>query len=141
MNLKIESKEITEMESRYRAHFINSLSGFKSANLIGTVDKKDGKLEYSWLLLSPWGRSGFDGFISSLTCIPSYFRKYSGNRILFNNHVNKDIKNSHQTSARYDKEESEFIHCKLNSVYEENLKRPLLKNQNKIGLGKKRLSA
>ena len=40
MNLKIESREIIEMESRYRAHFINSLSGFKSANLVATVDKK-----------------------------------------------------------------------------------------------------
>ena len=28
--------DISEMEQRYRANFINSLSGFKAANVIGT---------------------------------------------------------------------------------------------------------
>ena len=31
---------IENLDSRYRAHFINSLSGFKSANLIGTQDNQ-----------------------------------------------------------------------------------------------------
>ena len=40
MNLTyFTSKDILEMETRFRAAFINSLSGFKSASLIGSVDK------------------------------------------------------------------------------------------------------
>ena len=33
------SKDFDQMEKFYRAKFINSLSGVKSANLVGTVDK------------------------------------------------------------------------------------------------------
>ena len=33
------TQSLNELEQRYRAHLINSLSGFKSANLLGTVDK------------------------------------------------------------------------------------------------------
>ena len=34
--MKYTKQDIKEMDQRYRAHFINSLSGFKSANLVGT---------------------------------------------------------------------------------------------------------
>ena len=33
------ASDIANMEQRYRANFINALSGFKSANLIGTISK------------------------------------------------------------------------------------------------------
>ena len=36
----ITKKEISAFEASYRAKFINSLSGFKSANLIGTIDER-----------------------------------------------------------------------------------------------------
>lgn len=32
-------QQINELEQRFRTNLINSLSGFKSANLIGTQDK------------------------------------------------------------------------------------------------------
>jgi len=32
-------EEIARMETRFRANFVNSISGFKSANLIGTIDQ------------------------------------------------------------------------------------------------------
>lgn len=37
--LHINQKDLSVMASRYRAHMVNSLSGFKSANLIGTISK------------------------------------------------------------------------------------------------------
>ena len=137
MNLKIESKEITEMESRYRAHFINSLSGFKSANLIGTVDKKGCE---NLSIVSSCFHLGADPALMGFISRPHSVSRHTLENILETeyysiNHVNKDIiKNSHQTSARYDKEESEFIHCKLNSVYEENFKAPFVE-ESKIKMG------
>ena len=38
--MKITKKNIKEYEKLYRAAFVNSLSGFKSANLIGTISSE-----------------------------------------------------------------------------------------------------
>ena len=38
----IHSEEIMDWEGRKRARFVNSLSGFKSATLIGTYDSEFG---------------------------------------------------------------------------------------------------
>ncbi|MCS7053720.1 MAG: flavin reductase, partial [Ignavibacterium sp.] len=35
----ITKEKILDFERRYRINFVNSLSGFKSANLIGTISK------------------------------------------------------------------------------------------------------
>jgi len=35
--LHFDKNAIDAMENRYRANFINSITGYKSANLIGTV--------------------------------------------------------------------------------------------------------
>ena len=140
MNLKIESREIIEMESRYRVHFINSLSGFKSANLVATVDKK-GRENLS--IVSSCFHLGADpaliGFISRPHSVPRHTLENILETEYYSiNHVNKDIiKNAHQTSARYEKEESEFLHCKLTSTYEKNFKAPFVEESKiKIGLKK-----
>ncbi len=140
MNLKIESREIIEMESRYRVHFINSLSGFKSANLVATVDKK-GRENLS--IVSSCFHLGADpaliGFVSRPHSVPRHTLENILETEYYSiNHVNKDIiKNAHQTSARYEKEESEFLHCKLTSTYEKNFKAPFVEESKiKIGLKK-----
>ena len=38
--MQFQSSDIKAMDPRRRAAFINSLSGFKSANLVGTVNAK-----------------------------------------------------------------------------------------------------
>jgi flavin reductase (DIM6/NTAB) family NADH-FMN oxidoreductase RutF len=52
------------------------------------------------------------------------------------NHINKEIfKQAHQTSARYDKEISEFDACSLTPEYTETIKAPYVKESRvKIGL-------
>ena len=35
----IKADDLAQMEKRYRAQLINSLSGIKSANLVGTINK------------------------------------------------------------------------------------------------------
>ena len=140
MTLKIESDKILEMEERYRARFINSLSGFKSANLVGTVDKK-GRENLS--IISSCFHLGADPALMGFIVRPHTVPRHTLENILETeyftiNHVHRDIvKNAHQTSARYDKEESEFTHCKLTPSYDEKFKAPfVLESKIKIGLKK-----
>lgn len=37
--MRVDSVAISEMDQRFRTHFINSLTGFKSLNLVGTVNE------------------------------------------------------------------------------------------------------
>ena len=140
MDLKIKCDEILEMESRYRIHFINSLSGFKSANLVGTVDKK-GRENLS--IISSCFHLGADPALMGFIVRPHSAPRHTLENILETesfsiNHVNRDIiKSAHQTSARYDKEESEFLHCNLTPTYEKNFQAPFVKESKvKIGLKK-----
>lgn len=36
--MKFDTQALNQLDTRFRAHLINGLSGFKSANLIGSVD-------------------------------------------------------------------------------------------------------
>ncbi len=140
MDLKIKIAEITEMESRFRAQFINSLSGFKSANLVGTVD---GKGRENLSIISSCFHLGADPALMGFIVRPHSVPRHTLENILETeyfsiNHVNKEIvKNAHQTSARYEKEESEFFHCGLTPKYEEDFKAPFVEESKiKIGLKK-----
>ena len=140
MTLKIKNEKILEMEDRYRGHFINSLSGFKSANLIGTIDKN--KLE-NLSIISSCFHLGSDPALMGFIVRPHSVPRHTLENILETeyfsiNHINRDIiKNAHQTSARYDKNESEFLHCKLTPFYDEHFLAPfVLESKIKIGLKK-----
>ena len=140
MDLRIKIEEIAEMESRFRVHFVNSLSGFKSANLVGTID---GEGRENLSMISSCFHLGADPALMGFIVRPHSVPRHTLENILETeyfsiNHVNKDIiKSSHQTSARYDKEESEFFHCNLTPVYEEDFKAPFVKESKvKIGLRK-----
>ena len=51
------------------------------------------------------------------------------------NHINKEIyKQAHQTSARYDKDVSEFDECGLTPEYSDTIKAPYVK-ESKIKIG------
>ncbi len=40
MKKRFSSQDIEQMERRYRGNFINSVGGYKSAVLVGTVDNQ-----------------------------------------------------------------------------------------------------
>lgn len=116
------------LEKRYRGNFINSLSGYKSANLIGTINEQ-GKENLA--LFSSAFHLGADpaliGIISRPDSVPRDTLENILNTKFYSiNHVNKDIiKNAHQTSARTDV--SEFELARLTSIYHKGFKAPFLK--------------
>ena len=119
---KISAHEISEMEQRRRVHFINSLSGYKSANLIGSQNEA-GKTNLC--IVSSVIHLGADPALIAFINRPHTVERNTLENIYSSgvytiNHVNSDIfEDAHHTSARYPAEVSEFDQTSLSEVYTE----------------------
>ena len=107
----INEDQLNAMEPRYRAQLINSLSGFKSANLIGTSNQSN---TYNLAIFSSVFHLGASpalvGFISRPDSIERHTLK---NIELTQQYTINQVSESfwqaaHQTSARYNEEQCEF---------------------------------
>ena len=122
--------DIEQMERRYRAAFINSLSGFKSASLIGTIDKKRNT---NLAVFSSVFHLGSDPALIGFINRPDSTSRHTLENILETqcytiNHINQNIyKQAHQTSARYPKEISEFDATQLTTEYGKLIQAPFVK--------------
>jgi flavin reductase (DIM6/NTAB) family NADH-FMN oxidoreductase RutF len=129
----ISKQEFENFEDKKRAKSINSLSGYKSSNLIGTQDTK-GATNLS--IVSSVFHLGASPALIGFIIRPNTVRrdtleniKQTGNFTI--NHVNRNIiKQSHQTSARYDKGESEFEKCGLKEEYFGEFSAPFVSESN-----------
>lgn len=133
----IKSDDLKLMESRYRARLINSLSGVKSANLIGSIDSKGNE---NLSIVSSCFHLGANPALMGIIFRPAVVERHTFENILETgvftlNHVHENIfEQAHQTSARYGREESEFEKTGLTSLYAENFSAPFVKESN-IQLG------
>lgn len=111
MRKQFNRQAIDAMEQRFRVNFINSLSGFKSANLIGTISKDD---KSNLAIVSSLVHLGANPPLIAYINRPASVPRHTLDNILETgfytvNHVSEDmIPSAHQTSARYDVEISEF---------------------------------
>ncbi|MCT4642919.1 MAG: flavin reductase [Bacteriovoracaceae bacterium] len=127
---KFTKEDFNNFQKFYRANFINSLSGFKSANLIGTISK-EGKTNLS--LFSSAFHLGADPALIGLIQRPTSVRRDTFENLcqtnyLTINHINKDIINkSHLTSARFDQDECEFEKCNLTKEFKDDFIAPFVK--------------
>lgn len=114
------TSDIDQMPDRKRAKLINSLSGFKSCNLIGT---KNSQGETNISIISSAFHLGSNppllGFIIRPDSAPRHtLDNLRETKVCTFNHVNEDlIKKAHQTSARYQRHESEFDQCGITEEY------------------------
>lgn len=122
--------DLMGLEQRYRATFVNSLTGFKSLALIGTIDgKQQTNLAVFNSLIHVGANPPYIGFISR----PNSVDRHTLSNIMETgyytiNHVNENIyKQAHQTSARYAKEISEFDATGLTTEYKTNFRAPFVK--------------
>ncbi len=108
---KFTVTDIENMETLKRAAFMNSLTGFKSASLIGTTDSNQ---QINLSIFSSVTHLGSNPALIGFINRPNTTERHTLENILETkfytiNHINKDIyKQSHQTSARYPKNISEF---------------------------------
>ena len=124
---------IKTWERFYRANFINCLSGFKSANLIGTVNK-DGQPNLA--VFSSVVHLGSDpaliGFINRpLAAAPHTINNIETTGVYTINHINPSfVEKAHQTSAKYPVDVNEFEAVELTEQYIDNFIAPFVAESN-----------
>ena len=131
------SEALIDLEKHERAHLINSLGGFKSLALVGTSDSKRNT---NLAVFSSIFHVGANPPLIGLIFRPSPPERNTYSNIIETgfytiNHVNETIyKQAHQTSARYDKEISEFEITGLTPEYKDAFFAPYVA-ESKIQLG------
>ena len=130
--------DIQAMQQRYRAMFINSLSGYKSANLVGTTDTNGNE---NLCIVSSVFHIGADPALMGMITRPQSVRRDTVANIKATdyytlNHVNTDmVVAAHQTSARYEADISEFAETGLTAHYEPDFLAPFVaESRVRIGL-------
>ena len=131
------NQQIQELEKRYRTNLINSLSGFKSANLVGTSNN-EGLTNLA--IFSSAVHIGAAPPLMSIISRPDSVTRHTLENIIATekftiNHVNVDIyKQAHQTSGRY-QNISEFDATQLTPEFINDFEAPFVKEAKiKIGL-------
>lgn len=132
--LKSKQKQITyaqimNMEKQERVHFANSLGGFKSVGLIGTQNKAG---QTNVAIVDSILHIGSNPPLFGMIFRPGVVERHTLENILETgfytiNHINENIfKQAHQTSARYDREISEFDVTYLNPEYKDTFFAPFV---------------
>lgn len=129
--------DIDILSSRYRAHFINSVTGYKSANLIGSTSPSGVTNLGTYGTVTHLGSyPPLLGFMQRPTIVPrNTYENIQKTGVFTINHINEDIiKPAHQASAKYDAEISEFDRVQLTEEYLDGFKAPYVKESRvKIG--------
>jgi len=125
----INSEQIEQLETRYRANLINSLGGFKSVVLIGT-NSAEGNTNLAIFnsLFHLGANPALCGFIVRPDVSPRHtMQNILDTKYFTVNHVNEGIyENAHQTSARYPEGVSEFDEAKLTRQFIEGFSAPFV---------------
>lgn len=123
-------KQIQELEHLYKINLINSCSGFKSANLIGTKSTKE---QENVAVFSSVTHIGSNPPLLGFFCRPTTVTRHTYDNIKNTgvytiNHIDLDnFEDAHHTSAKYDQSISEFDMTGLESEYKDNCKAPFVK--------------
>lgn len=125
----INKSEFEQYERLYKINLINSCSGFRSANLIGTRST-DGfnNLAIFSSVIHLGSSPALLGFIMRPTTVPrNTLENIRDTGFYTLNHVSSSmLKAAHQTSAKYPKEVSKFIETGLTPVIREDYHAPFV---------------
>ncbi|MFT4777440.1 MAG: flavin reductase (DIM6/NTAB) family NADH-FMN oxidoreductase RutF [Oleispira sp.] len=136
--MKLKQQDITALENHERVFFINSLSGFKSANLVGTASAEG---HTNLAIVSSVVHLGANPPLLGMVMRPTSAERGTLKNIINTgvytlNHVNADIyQQAHQTSARYPEDVSEFNQVGLSEQWDDDFIAPFVQESNiKIGM-------
>ena len=125
------SKEnIDALATRYKNNLINSISGYKSANLIGTQNKAGNtNLAVFNSVVHLGSNPALLGFILRPTTVPRHsYQNMKETGVFTINHISKDqIEDAHHSSAKYAEDISEFDQTNLEAEYKADCLAPFVK--------------
>lgn len=134
----ITRQQIANMERVPRLKLTNSLSGFKSVNLLGTVDNEGQENTAIFSSVIHVGSSPpLLGCLVRPETVPRHtYQNLKSTGWYTINHVHKDIyERAHRTSGKYRKDLSEFEMCNLTPFYSDRCQAPYVKEAHiRIGL-------
>ena len=124
------STNIASWERFYRANFINSLTGFKSINLIGTVNK-EGQTNLAMFssIVHIGSNPALIGYINRpVKAAPHTLANIEATGVYTINHIQPQfVQQAHETSAKYEDGISEFEQVGLTPLFKEDIIAPFVK--------------
>ncbi len=129
--------DIRSLEKFYRANLINSVSGYKAANLIGTVSAQG---QTNLAVFSSVVHLGADPALLGMVVRPAVVPRHTYENIIASqvysiNHIHESfVEKAHLTSAKFEREISEFDACQLTPEYLEGFAAPFVK-ESQVRLG------
>ena len=127
--MQLRGADIEALERRRRAALINSVTGFKPANLVGTADR-DGRSNLA--IMSSVVHLGSHPPLLALVLRPDGVPRHTLDNIRATgaysiNHVHREmVPAAHQTAARYDRDISEFAATGLTERWIAGIAAPLV---------------
>jgi len=137
--MHLTKDDLYQLERRKKLNLINSITGIKPANLIGTVSEDDiPNVAIFSSIVHLGSNPALLGFIVRPAGeVPrNTYENILANGLYTINHVRESfVKNAHYTSAKFDREVSEFNVCGLTDEYLPGFKAPFVKESTiKIGM-------
>ena len=127
------TSDIESWERFYRANFINSLTGFKSVNLIGSVSEQ-GLINLGIFssIVHIGSNPPLIGYINRpVKAAPHTFANIQSTGIYTINQIHPSfVQQAHQTSAKYEAGISEFEEVGLTPEFQEKIIAPFVKESN-----------
>lgn len=128
--MRVNDNDINNLERKYRLNLINSITGIKPANLIGTrsLDGKDNVAIFSSVvhLGSHPAQLGFVLRPQSLNPRDTYANILDTNYYTINSITDNFTKNAHYTSAKLDKNDSEFDKMNIDKTFIDDFHAPFV---------------
>ena len=127
--MKLDASDLAGMDRRYRAAFVNCLSGFKAANLVGTREPGG---DCTLAIMSSAVHLGSHPPLLALVMRPDDAGQHTLANILASgyytvNHVGEAFfAAAHQTAARYPREVSEFAEVGLTALFDGDFPAPFV---------------
>lgn len=133
-----EKLDFERMPKLFRQNFFNAITGFKSLNLVGTINQNE---QTNLAVFSQVLHLGADPALIGILVRPDSVPRHTLSNIesvgFFTlNHVRKEmVKQAHQTAARYATDISEFDAVGLTPVFVDGFRAPFVQEANiRIGL-------
>ena len=122
--------DIQDLDKIYKINLINSCSGFKSANLLGSISSQGVANVAVFSSVTHLGSNPPTlGFILRPTTVPrDTYKNIKESGVFTINHIYEEIiEDAHHTSAKYPENVSEFDVTKLEDEYKGDFKAPFVK--------------